>query len=143
MKQSLVSGSDTAQLLAIVEVEHDQRVRCGNPGCGSSVYKAIHVVRDGAELLVLGSTCFGNRYGRGVLGTPRYGSGVGRMLTTEEREMLLSNTAALLERFEGELEAQRQKLLDSRLALEVRASAQWTEPAYPPATSPGVRQLSR
>lgn len=56
-----------ARLLAIVEVDHDQRVRCGQPACGHSVYKAIHVVQDGDDLLVLGSKCFNNRYGSGGL----------------------------------------------------------------------------
>lgn len=135
MKQPLVSGNGDAQLLAIVEVEHDQRVRCGNPGCGHSVHKAIHVVQQGAELLVLGSTCFGKRYGRGALGTPRYGGGGGRKLTTEERELLLTNTSALLELFKDEQEAQRRKLSDLRAAFESRAVAQQrTVPSSP--TSP-------
>lgn len=99
----------TAELLAIVEVEHDQRVRCGNPGCGHSVHKAIHVVRDGAETLVLGSTCFNKRYGSGALGRPRYGGGASRTLTPEERELLVANAAALLERLEAETNVQRQK----------------------------------
>lgn len=50
-------GADpsTAKLLAIVAVEKTDRVRCGQPGCGHSVYRRIHVVREGCKLLVLGS----------------------------------------------------------------------------------------
>ncbi len=37
----------TAHLLAIVEEDKSERVQCQEPGCGHSVYQAIHVVRDG------------------------------------------------------------------------------------------------
>lgn len=120
MKQAPVSASPQARLLAIVEVEHDQRVRCGNPGCGHSVYRAIHVVQDGQELLVLGSTCFEKRFGVGGLGKPEYGGGGGRRLTTEERDLLLNNTQALLQKFKAEDEALRQRLSQTRPMLAER-----------------------
>lgn len=123
MKQAPESEHPPARLLAIVEVDHDQRVRCGNSGCGHSVYKAIHVVQDGQELLVLGSTCFEKRYGLGALGAPHYGCGSGRRLTSEERELLLHNTQALLQQFEVEQEALRQKLLCIRAELSARTPA--------------------
>lgn len=78
-------------------------MHCTQPGCGHSVWKAIHVVRDGAELLVLGSTCFEKRYGSGgALGTPSYGGGSSRKLTQEERGLLVENTAAFMARIEDE-----------------------------------------
>ena len=141
MKQPPVSNNGNAQLLTIVEVERDLRVRCGNPGCGHSVHKAIHVVRDGAEVLVLGSTCFNKRYGSNALGKPSYGGGGGRKLTAEERELLLNNTTALVERFRVESEAQRQKLRDMRSTFEARAYARrmapTTMPVPPVRLSPG------
>src|SRR3989338_1474078 len=92
-----------ANLLAIVSVDEDDRVRCCQPGCGKQVHRAIHVVRDGQELLVLGSTCFAKRYGdANALGSPSYGGGGGRQLTDAERELLAHNTAALLAQFEAE-----------------------------------------
>lgn len=91
------------ELLAIVSVDKDDRVRCGQPNCGHSVYRQIHVVRDGVELMVLGSTCFAKRYGGSdALGTARFGGGGGRQLTNAERQMLLNNTYALLAQFEEE-----------------------------------------
>lgn len=136
------SPEATPQLLAIVEVEHEQRVRCGNPGCGHSVHKAIHVVQDGSALLVLGSTCFNKRYGSGVLGKPRYGGGAGRTLTPEERELLLTNTSALLERFEAETNVQRQRLQNLKLSFEVhsaeRRSPRTFNSAGPPWGQPGT-----
>lgn len=91
------------KLLAIVAVDPNDRVQCGQPGCGHSVYARIHVVREGTELMVLGSTCFEKRYGSAsALGAASYGGGSGRQLTAEEREMLVSNTAQLLARFEDE-----------------------------------------
>lgn len=99
-------GPATAKLLAIVSVEHADRVRCGQPSCGHSVYRRIHVVREGGDLLVLGSTCFEKRYGgESALGRARFGGGEGRPLTDAERQLLVSNTEALLARFEEEYEA--------------------------------------
>jgi len=92
-----------AKLLAIVSVEHDDRVRCGQPNCGHSVYRRIHVVRENSKLLVLGSTCFAKRYGADTaLGGAKYGGGEGRPLTEAERQLLVSNTEALLAQFEEE-----------------------------------------
>ena len=45
------------KLVAIVAVEPADRVQCSQPGCGHSVYARIHVVREGDELIVLGSSC--------------------------------------------------------------------------------------
>lgn len=98
-----MESTSSAQLLTIVEVLPEDKVLCAQPGCGHSVWKAIHVVRDGAELLVLGSTCFEKRYGSGgALGTPSYGGGSSRKLTQEERGLLVDNTTAFMARIEEE-----------------------------------------
>jgi hypothetical protein len=96
-----------ARLLCVVAVPFAQRVTCQQPGCGHSVYAAVHVVEENGQLLVLGSTCFAKRYGHGdALGQPFYPSaGGGRPLTPEERELLQNNTAALIARFEAEQQA--------------------------------------
>ncbi len=100
---ALCADRATAKLLAIVSVEHDDRVRCGQPNCGHSVYRRIHVVRENSRLLVLGSTCFAKRYGADTaLGGAKYGGGEGRPLTEAERQLLVSNTEALLAQFEEE-----------------------------------------
>lgn len=110
-----------AKLLAIVSVEHEDRVRCGQPGCGHSIYRAIHVVRDNGSLIVLGSSCFAKRYGSEVsLGTARFGTGAcGRTLTAEERVLLVDNTAELLARFEAEELARAKALADAKPANDV------------------------
>ena len=98
-----MESTSSVQLLTIVEVLSEDKVLCAQPGCGHSVWKAIHVVRDGAELLVLGSTCFEKRYGSGgALGTPSYGGGSSRKLTQEERGLLVENTTAFMARIEEE-----------------------------------------
>ncbi len=98
------------QLLAIVAVDFDERVQCRQPGCGHSVYRQIHVVQDGPELLILGSTCFAKRYGSAcALGRPSYGGGGGRQLTDAERELLANNTAALLAQFEAEAQEEEER----------------------------------
>jgi hypothetical protein len=104
-----------AKLLAIVAVERADRVRCGQPNCGCSVYRRIHVVRENGQLLVLGSTCFSKRYGsNAALGGAQYGGGEGRSLTDAERQLLVGNTEALLARFEEE--AALLRLSKARLA---------------------------
>lgn len=109
-----------AVLRAIVSVNEEDRVRCGEVGCGHSVFRAIHVVQDDDALHVLGSTCFAKRYGgRNALGQPSYGGGNGRQLTDTEREMLANNTAALLARFQAEDEdKERMRLDEDRLRME-------------------------
>jgi hypothetical protein len=99
----MVPKSDN-QLLAIVSVDRAERVTCGQSGCGHSVFAQIHVVRADGELMVLGSTCFAKRFG-GVdgLGSASFGGGgKGRLLTADERLLLMNNTAALLAQFENE-----------------------------------------
>ncbi|WP_423934898.1 hypothetical protein [Comamonas sp. 23] len=99
-----------SKLLGIVRVPENERVRCQNPGCGHGVHAAIHIVREGGVLMVLGSTCFERRYGSAkALGQPQFNfGGSGRPLTTEERELLDTNTDLLLARFEEE---ERQRLI--------------------------------
>ena len=60
-------------------------------------------MEEAGQLIVLGSDCFGRRYG--VAHAAYFqgqGSGVGRVLTEAEREMLVNNTKALLSQFEAE-----------------------------------------
>lgn len=91
------------KLFAIVSVDYADRVQCGQLGCGHSVYRQIHVVQEGEKTFVLGSTCFAKRYGSiAALGSPRFGGGGGRPLTTEERTFLVENTVLLMTRFEEE-----------------------------------------
>lgn len=98
------------RLLAIVEVDKSEKVFCAQPGCQHTVYKAIHVVKDGEQMLVLGSTCFKKRYGSlTALGKAQHWGGNGKLLTSEERALLAENTQALLVRFEAEETRLRQE----------------------------------
>ena len=107
-----------AKLLAILQVEKEQRVQCQQPGCAHGVYRAIHVIEEDAKLSVLGSTCFKKKFGRAdALGKALYGGGNGRQLTADERQMLIDNTAALLEKLELEHQRQTQLVRDKLSAL--------------------------
>ena len=132
-----MNTTTNAKLLAIVSVEHEDRVQCGQPGCGHSIYRAIHVVRDNGSLVVLGSTCFAKRYGSAAtLGTARFGTGDGgRTLTKEERMLLVDNTAELLARFEAEQLAQAKALADAK---PVHVIPQVHQPFRPRVDSPPV-----
>lgn len=120
----LLDPSPPAQLLAIVSVQPEGRVLCAQPNCGHSVFARIHVVQEGEKLLVLGSTCFGNRYGgAAALGEPRHGGIGGRPLTDAERELLASNTVALLAQFEQEHAAAQTAELAAKAALQAEREA--------------------
>jgi hypothetical protein len=125
------------QLLAIVSVDHADRVSCGQPGCGHTVYARIHVVREGGELMVLGSTCFAKRYGGAeALGSAFFGGGGdARLLTADERQLLRSNTAALLAQFEAE-----RALAIAQAA--PRQSAPFEPPARPLPSPTALRQFN-
>ncbi len=124
------------QLLAIVEVEKAERVYCGRPDCKHTVYKAIHVVRDGGQLMALGSTCFAKRYGSlTALGPAQHGAGKGKLLTTEERALLQGNTEALLALFA----AQEAKLrAEAELKLQQMRQRAGTSPTAPTTPAPFV-----
>jgi hypothetical protein len=93
------------------------------------VWKAIHVVSDAGEMLVLGSTCFERRYGSALaLGAPSYGGGTGRKLTPEERQQLITNTAEFIAGMREEARRQEEELTrrraeDAALAAELAAQA--------------------
>lgn len=55
ISQAQLPGADVPSLMAIVQVDKAERVYCAQPGCHHTVYKAIHVVKEGDHLLVLGS----------------------------------------------------------------------------------------
>lgn len=96
----------SGQLLAVIGVEKADRVVCQAVGCGHGVYRRIHVVRhDDGKLGVYGSDCFDHLFGHLVKNSPRYSTGEGRELTSEERQMLAENTERLIAQFETEHQA--------------------------------------
>lgn len=122
----MTNPSVRPRLLAIVAVSPDRRVFCQNPGCGHTVYAAIHIVEEGDQLLVLGSTCFAKRYGGlQALGNPAYsagagGTGSGAALTEEQRQILIDNTAAFIAQIRAEHERSKAQLEDRLRVLKER-----------------------
>lgn len=102
--EQLEAPESGAYLLVVVEVDRADRVQCQAEGCGHSVYKRIHVVLAGLEFKVLGSQCYERLYGQATLTSqaPQYGTGTSRLLTQEERLILMENTAAFIEALEAE-----------------------------------------
>ena len=117
-------------LLAVVEVPHDERVRCSAEGCGHSVFRRVHLVRTDGATNVFGSDCFARLFGSTPTGqaAPRYGGGTGRILTAEERSLLIENTARLIERFEQEHQAEIAEAERRRLLVESRSHSQVPAP---------------
>ncbi|MHB1198880.1 MAG: hypothetical protein ACYCZ6_04860 [Polaromonas sp.] len=121
---------NTAQLLAIVEVPRDVRVRCQAAGCHHPVFRRIHVVREGAAVHVYGSECFKRLFESSPAGssTPQYTSSDGRHLTQEERQLLIENTERLIQQFEAEYQAE--------LARQAGLAAIRQSPVTPAAPAP-------
>lgn len=122
-------------LLAIVEVPYGDRVRCMANGCGHSVYKQVHILRHGGSLQVYGSTCFAREFHGHIVKTskPHLTGSVVRTLTSEERELLATNTERLIQQLESEHAAavvfaaqtaslERERAATERAALIERAS---------------------
>lgn len=149
-----------AKLLAIVEVDESDKVQCQEPGCGHGVYKRIHVVEVDGSIMVMGSTCYEKRFGSAPqLQNEFSGNGSGRRLTEAQRQLLLANTAALIEQFAAEANANRviqqealdrarkaiadrQALFDSRMAV-LRLQRASEKPTPPPSMPwPWVKPMS-
>jgi len=110
-----------AELLAVVEVDRPQRVTCQAPGCGHAVYKRIHVVRHDGLVKVYGSDCFDRLFSNmSKAAGPRYGGAAGRLLSADERQMLVLNTDQLVAQFEAE---------DKQVQERLRRSLQATSPS--------------
>ena len=136
-----------ATLLTVVEVDWDDRIRCQAPGCGRSVHRRIHVVRDDERLVVVGSDCWARLYA-GFVGTgtdPSNRGAQGRKLTAEERSLLLENTAAFVARMEEEAAASAARVDAERVAFEERRRraadrerSRWQPPPVDPHDPPYI-----
>lgn len=128
-----------ARLLAIVSVHQSSRVLCQAIGCGHPIYAAVHIVEEAGQLLILGSTCFANRYGSLVsLGAASFGSGSDRRLTEAERILLLENTQALMDQFRKEelAKVRTVPLVAERPAVVSRHETPQASSGAMPSTSP-------
>lgn len=138
----------TPELLAIVEVPRDERVRCQAAGCNHAVFRRIHVVRKGEAVSVLGSQCFKRLFATLPVASaaPKYGSSEGRHLSDEERQLLIENTKRLIEQFEAEYQVERARaaLLDAqrRQATPVQPPARHEVPRPPPQPDAEAKHVS-
>jgi hypothetical protein len=86
-------------LLAIIEVDREERIRCQAPGCNHPVYKRIHVVHAGGAFTAVGSECYRRLCGTGrpQESRPRLGFVDWKKLNDEERRLLSENTRRFVE----------------------------------------------
>ncbi len=137
-----MSELPTARLHAIIAIDAAKAVLCQQPGCGHRVYAAVHIVQEADRYLVLGSSCYAERYGGlKALGTSGYGSGTPRKLSDAERGLLEANTAALIAHFEQEeqarLAAEDRRVAEQKAIAEREAQLQLAR--YKQATAPTHR----
>ena len=126
-----------AQLLAVVEVPRDDRVRCQAAGCNHPVFRRIHVVHADAVVRVYGSECFKKLFSGLPIAssTPRYTSSEGRHLSEEERQLLIENTERLIEQFES---AYQEELARQAAHATPRPPSARAAVATPPASTPSA-----
>jgi hypothetical protein len=102
-------------LLAVVEVAREDRVLCMAPGCNHSVFRRIHVVFEDGRITVVGSECFKKFFTTLSASAPRpkYGSSGGRLLTADERQLLIENRELLIQQFEEEYQTELKRLAEA------------------------------
>lgn len=129
------------QLLAVVEVPSENRVRCQSAGCNHPVFRRIHVVRENSVVRVYGSECFKKLFvGLPVASSiPQFTSSDGRHLTGEERQLLIENTERLIQKFESEYQAE---LARQAALAAARQAFVPTPPAPAPPKLPVVSSIS-
>jgi hypothetical protein len=132
-----------SKLLARVQVPPSHRLICQSPGCKQPIYADIHVIRDEAGAIrVIGSTCYAKLTGstEAKAAGASYGWD-GKHLTAEERDAMLADTAAFVERMEAQYAAEREA---SRKAAEAEAAAREAERARQAAQRvPDVREVGQ
>jgi len=99
-------------LAVIVEVPFEDRVQCQCKACGHAVYRQVHIITwtDG-RIECWGQSCYERELGatvQGRAGKAIRGSGGGRVLTPEERELLRHNREQLIAKFRKEEEERAQ-----------------------------------
>lgn len=107
--QPIVFDIQVAQLLFVASVDESRKLVCQAPGCGRSIAKAVHVIRDaGGAVRVVGSGCYVKLSGNEQ--ATNHGSAIagfdGRRLTPEERAALIADTAAFVANVEAQLAAE-------------------------------------
>lgn len=89
---------DDIELLVVLEIPETKPVICQFEGCGRSVYRRVHVVRQSGQLRIYGSEC-----AKKVLGLARAASKSSAIkvysanLSERDVDLLKQNTEALLE----------------------------------------------
>lgn len=89
---------NTAELLIIVELPENKKVLCQAEGCGHSVYKRVHVIRELDKLSVYGEDCAKKRFGK-TLRKPVISKKKldGYVLSERDIEQLLENTQLFID----------------------------------------------
>lgn len=125
------------QLLAVVEVPRDDRVRCQAVGCNHPVFRRIHVVREDTIVRVYGSECFKRLFAGLPIAssTPRYTTSEGRHLSDEERQLLIENTERLIQQFES---AHQEELARQAARVTRQPPPAPAAPVMPPVSAPSV-----
>lgn len=99
-----------AQLLFVVSVDESHKLVCQAPGCGRAVAKAVHVIRDETSTIrVVGSGCYEKLAGhrRATDSGASIAGFDGRRLSSEERALMVADTAAFVAQIEARLAAEQ------------------------------------
>lgn len=106
------------ELLTVVTLDREGRVKCQHEGCGRHVFARVHVIRQNGKVSFVGSTCFRKLFGDLDL-HPSFGGSNGLLLSEEQRKQILANTEAFLEELRLLYEASKQQV-STEMPSEVR-----------------------
>lgn len=94
---------ENCEFLAVIEIPKSERIRCQAEGCGHSVYKKVHVIKQNNVISVYGSECAKKIFGTWLKRqTPSFTSTTGVKLSESDVQLLRINTERLLKKLEDD-----------------------------------------
>jgi len=94
---------DDFEFITIVEVPEHKKVWCQAKGCGHTVYRRVHVIRQNGQISVFGSDCAKRLFGEKLKNAkPVIHQSDGIPLTDADVELLKNNTEELIARLKQE-----------------------------------------
>lgn len=130
-----------AQLLFVASVDESRKLVCQAPGCGRSIAKAVHVIRDAeGAVRVVGSGCYVKLSGneQATKQGPAVAGFDGRRLTPEERAAMIADTAAFVASVEARLaaESDARRMAEERQPTDARPMGEQRSEADAPQRPP-------
>jgi hypothetical protein len=111
-KTGAIETTGELEFVAIVEVPEHKKIVCQAEGCGHSVFRRVHVIKQGSDIGVFGSTCAAKMFGQLLKNSrPTIHMSEGINLSEPDVELLEQNTRELIAKLQRELEKENLKTI--------------------------------